>query len=258
MTFNRLKQILDYGWRHAGEICASDDNAHCRLSLFFDILSCYRKYHIWSNQYLKERFWQLTPQQRDEIGARYRSMNDAKEAWVKDFYDNREFLAKWSKYEIEASASKREKRNKAYAERYGFGEGTTVEYSVDISRQHYLNGTISVGRNVLIAKNVFVDYSGSVVIKDNVQITNGVVIESHRHPWHSDHRLSRTENATSPTEIVIEEGAVVGSRAIILPSCHYIGKHARVGAGAVVTHDVPDYAIVGGSPAKVIRIMEHD
>lgn len=50
---------------------------------------------------------------------------------------------------------------------------------------------------------------------------------------------------------------IIGSRAIILASCHYIGKHARVGAGAVVTHDVPDYAVVAGVPAKVIRMMEH-
>lgn len=38
-------------------------------------------------------------------------------------------------------------------------------------------------------------------------------------------------------------------------SCHYIGKHARVGASSVVTNDVPDYAVVGGYPAKVIRIQ---
>lgn len=258
MTINRLRQILDYGWRHAGEISASGDSPYCRLSVFFDILSCYRKYHVWSNQYLEERFWQLTSEQRDEVGNRYRTLNDAKEAWVKDFYDNRKFLAKWSKYEIEASALTREKRNKAYAERYGFGKGTTVEYNVDISRQHHLNGTISVGNNVLLAKNVFIDYTGSVIIKDNVQLTNGVIIESHHHPWHSDYRLNRMDNGTVPTEILIEQGAVVGSRAVILSSCHYIGKHARVGAGAVVTHDVPDYAIVGGVPAKVIRIMEHD
>ena len=60
------------------------------------------------------------------------------------------------------------------------------------------------------------------------------------------------------TSLTIEEGAVIGSRAIILATCHYIGKYARIGAGAVVTKDVPDYAIAVGIPAKVVRIQEHD
>lgn len=55
-------------------------------------------------------------------------------------------------------------------------------------------------------------------------------------------------------KLLIEEGAVIGSKAIILNSCNYIGKYARVGAGAVVTKDVPDYATAVGVPAKVIRI----
>lgn len=54
---------------------------------------------------------------------------------------------------------------------------------------------------------------------------------------------------------MIEEGAVIGSRAIILNSCNYIGKNARVGAGAVVTKDVPDNAIVVGVPAHIVKIM---
>ena len=41
-----------------------------------------------------------------------------------------------------------------------------------------------------------------------------------------------------------------------LPGCARIGAHSIIGAGAVVTHDVPDYAIVGGNPAKVIRMRK--
>ena len=93
-----------------------------------------------------------------------------------------------------------------------------------------------------------------MTIKDNVQITYGAIIQSHYHPWHSDWKK---EHNTVQTSIVIEEGAVIGSKAIVMASCHYIGKHARVGAGSVVTHDVPDYAVVFGSPAKIIRIQEH-
>ena len=107
-----------------------------------------------------------------------------------------------------------------------------------------------------MAKHVFIDYSGTVTIKDNVQLTNGVVIETHTHAFHSDYRQPRS--IITPNELIIEEGAVVGTRAIILSTCHYIGRHARIGAGAVVTHDIPDYAVAVGVPARVIRIAEHN
>ena len=50
--------------------------------------------------------------------------------------------------------------------------------------------------------------------------------------------------------------AVLEPRAIILPGCKHIGAHSILCAGAVVTKDVPDYAIVGGNPAKVIRMRK--
>ena len=146
------------------------------------------------------------------------------------------------------------KRNEAYASQYNMGTDCTVQRDVELCREHFLNGTIEIGNNVLLAKHVFIDYSGKVIIKDNVKLMNGVVIESHFHTWHSDYHEKRD---AKPTSIVIEEGAAIGSRAIILASCHYVGKNAQVGAGAVVTHDVPDYAVVAGVPAKVIRILEH-
>ena len=54
----------------------------------------------------------------------------------------------------------------------------------------------------------------------------------------------------------IMEDVWIGARAIVLPGCKRIGAHSIIGAGAVVTHDVPDYAIVGGNPAKVIRMRK--
>ena len=102
-----------------------------------------------------------------------------------------------------------------------------------------------------MAKNVFIDYSGEVIIKDNVRLTNGVIIESHHHQIHSDPNTPK--DIVIPTKLIIEEGAVIGSRAIILSSCHYIGKNSRIGAGAVVTKDIPDNVVAVGSPAKIIK-----
>ncbi len=250
--FYRLKQVAKYGWHHAGHISREAFEGKKRLPLFFDIFRCYRKYGMWSNQYLKEKFWELGNKQREAVGDRYHENNKKREAWVKDFYENRKFLAKWSKYEIEASAKKREKRNVAYSRQYSMGEGCVVEYGVEFSRQHHLPGGLLIGKHITFAKNVFIDYSGEVIIEDNVKFGAGVAIESHHRDLEA---FKQGKDVNVPTTLHICENAYVGTHAIILDSCNYIGKNARIGAGAVVTKDVPDYAVVVGVPAKVIKFV---
>lgn len=53
--------------------------------------------------------------------------------------------------------------------------------------------------------------------------------------------------------LVIEDDVWIGHNAVILPGCKYIGRGAAIGAGAIVTRDVPAYTIVAGNPAKPIR-----
>ncbi len=67
------------------------------------------------------------------------------------------------------------------------------------------------------------------------------------------HAVEGVVEQTKP--VIIEDNVWIGCRAIILKGVH-IGKNAVVGAGAIVTKDVPEYAIVGGNPAKVIRMRE--
>lgn len=253
---NRLTQVLKFGWQHSGEIAVKhNESAFVRMRIFVDIIHCFYKYKMWSNQYLKEDFWYLDGENRRKIGQKYLEAGKNRDEWQKDFRKTRKFLIKYSNIKYE-KANLREKRNRAYTKHYNAGSGLMVEYDVNINRQHYLDGSIKIGNNVLLAKNVFIDYSGKIEIKDNVRLTNGVIIETHYHPFHSDWKESRSKVCS--TELVIEDGAVVGSRAIIMPTCHYIGKNARVGAGAVVTHDVPDFSIVVGVPAKVVRMMDSE
>lgn len=251
MDIRRFFQVSHFAWAQSKGISKDEGiGLYSRVRIYIDMIYCFLKYRMWTNQYIKEQFWARNNEDRERIGADYFEKGKVRDAWQKDFRENRRFMIKYANIKYE-KASLREKRNKAYTKRYNAGKDLFVEYGVNISRQHYLDGSISIGDNVLLAKNVFIDYSGDIVIKDNVQLTNGVIVETHHHAFHSDPKASRS--IITPTSLLIEEGAVVGSRAIILSSCHYIGKNARVGAGAVVTKDVPDNTIVAGVPAKVIK-----
>lgn len=253
MSLSRFRQVLYYGWKHSGQIAT--DSRKNRIILFLDILYCFVQYKMWSNQYLKERFWDLSSDKRKSVGKGYRAKGIKRDEWQRDFQQTRKFLIRYSSIKYEA-VGKRDIRRKAYTHRFNAGKGLRVEYDVNLSRQHYLNGSISMGDNVLLAKHVFIDYSGNVSIGNDVEITNGVIIETHFHPHHSDYN-EPTDKVTA-TELRIDDGVLIGSRAIIMPSCHHIGRYARIGAGAVVTKDVPDYAVVVGIPAKIIRYQNRE
>lgn len=255
LLLKRQKQLLQYGWLHSGIIMTECAKGFVyRVQVFFDIISCYYKYQMWSNQYLSEKFYLLNKEDRVAIGNRYKERGIIRDNWQKDFVENRKFLLKYTSRKYEGTIL-REKRALAYKKRYNMGDGCVIEYNVELSRQHYLDGTIKIGKNVLLAKNVFIDYTGHVVIEDNVKLTNRVIIESH---YRDLEAYEQGKDVNIQTTIYICEGAYIGSRAIILSSCHYIGKHARIGAGAVVTKDVPDYALVAGVPAKIIKMLNED
>lgn len=180
--------------------------------------------------------------------------NKRHDDWWVDYYGNRKWLNKWMKYEWETTPEKMRLRARAYQEHFKTGDNLIVQYNVDMCREHCLDGTLKIGNDVLLAKNVFIDYSGEVIIKDHVKIGAGVSIESH----HRDiDAYNKGEDVNIPTKLVIEEGAYIGTHSTILDSCNYIGKHARIGAGAVVVKDIPDYAVAVGVPAKVVKIVEH-
>ena len=83
------------------------------------------------------------------------------------------------------------------------------------------------------------------MIGNHVDIASSVMI------YNSEHDLEKADFSARTEPVKIEDYVFIGPRAIILPGVK-IGKGAVVAAGAVVTEDVPDFAIVGGVPAKVI------
>lgn len=109
-----------------------------------------------------------------------------------------------------------------------------------------------VGARCKISSHTFI--CEGVTIEDDVFVGHGVMFINDRYPRATiDGRLqTETDWQVIPTRV--KQGASIGSGAIIMCGVT-IGQRAMVGAGAVVTHDVPDEAIVIGVPARVIGDM---
>lgn len=74
------------------------------------------------------------------------------------------------------------------------------------------------------------------------------------HPYFYNTSLGISDAETMPPrELQISDDVWIGANAVLLPGCGRIGRGAVVGAGAVVTRDVPDYAVAAGNPARIIR-----
>lgn len=133
---------------------------------------------------------------------------------------------------------------------FRIGKGARIGSHVHLTRQHHMvNGSLEVGKNVTLANQCDIDFSGTVSIADNATISAGVTIISHTHSLMA---MADGNHDATAGSVHIGYGVWIGTKAIILPNVN-IGKYAVVGAGAVVTHDVPEYAVVAGNPARKIK-----
>lgn len=126
----------------------------------------------------------------------------------------------------------------------GIGENSTI--STPLSGVSFEN--VKIGNNVYINSNCLMMARGGITIEDDVMLAANVQLLSNNHDEYDRQVLICDE-------ITIKKGAWIGAGVSILPGVT-IGKYAIVGAGAIVTKDVPDYAVVVGIPAKVIKTLD--
>lgn len=95
---------------------------------------------------------------------------------------------------------------------------------------------------------------GPVSIGNNVNLAQGIVVTALNHNF-SDCTKYIDEQGISTKAVTINNDVWIGANATILPGVT-IGKHSVIAAGSVVTKDVPEYTVVGGIPAKIIKTLK--
>lgn len=116
---------------------------------------------------------------------------------------------------------------------------------------------IKIGDNVVIRPNsvLIATQNGEINIEKNVLIGMGVHIYVSNHKF-EDVTIPIYYQGHSPAKsVLVKEGSWIGANSVILPGVT-IGRNSVVGAGSIVTKDVPDFTLVAGNPAKMIRILK--
>lgn len=138
----------------------------------------------------------------------------------------------------------------AFVNLYGctIGDGSKVGTFVEIQKN------VVIGRNVKVSSHTFI--CEGVQIQDNVFIGHNVSFINDKYPRSANADGSlQTEADWQVVPTLVKKGASIGTSVTILCGVT-IGENAIVGAGSVVTKDVPDNAVVAGNPARILRKLE--
>ena len=138
------------------------------------------------------------------------------------------------------------------------GDGTKIWHFSHIMKNSIIGNNCNIGQNVVISPNVIL--GNNVKVQNNVSIYTGVICEDDVFLGPSmvftnvinprSHVIRRDEYMKT----MVKKGASIGANSTIICG-NSIGKYAFIGAGAVITKEVPDYALMVGNPAKNIGWM---
>lgn len=121
------------------------------------------------------------------------------------------------------------------------GKGSTIHTKA----RFYDPRNIFIGEDTIVGEGAVLDGRDKLTIGNHVDIASEVMI------YNSQHDVNQENFFATNAPVTIEDYVFIGPRVIILAGVT-VGKGAIIGAGAVVTKDVPPYAMVGGVPAKII------
>ena len=127
-------------------------------------------------------------------------------------------------------------------------------YGCDIGDETRIGAFVEIQKNAIVGRRCKVSSHAfvceGVTIEDEVFVGHGVMFMNDRYPRATTGGRLQTEADWKVLPIRVRRGASIGTGAVIMCGVT-IGERAMVGAGAVVTHDVPDDAVVAGVPARL-------
>lgn len=139
------------------------------------------------------------------------------------------------------------------------GDGFRIE-AVEQHLGHHYEPKIIIGKNFSAGNYVHIGAMNRVEIGDDVLLGSKIYITDHQHGSTSYEEMSlapETRELTSKGPVIIGDKVWIGDNAVIMDGVT-IGHNAVVAAGAIVTTDVPAYAVVGGVPARVLKQVGKD
>ena len=245
---NNLLRVLFFGWNDSTTIASREDVRKSKISIFIDMIRCYRKYLLLSSQYAEYEFYKLKSGERAKLGNELKEKNYQRNKWEKVYYQNWCFLNKYSSPKWSTSLIKKVKRNREYTKRFGLGKGCSVQFGVKFICEHFSEGKLSIGNNVFFARDVDVDYTADLTIGDGTMVSEGVKLLTHNHAYLN----SEDDHGLILSPLTIQDHVFLGARVIVLPGVQEIGRGSLLSTGAVIRKRVPPYAIVSGNPSKVV------
>ena len=116
---------------------------------------------------------------------------------------------------------------------------------------------VSIGANVIIRPGSFLGAdpghaAGTITIEDEVLMSPGVIIYTTDHDFTDPTRLISAQGDRPALPVHIKKGSWIGVNSVLLPGVT-IGLNCVIGAGSIVTKDVPDFCVAVGNPARVVR-----
>ncbi len=138
------------------------------------------------------------------------------------------------------------------------GKGTKIWHFSHIMKDCIIGENCNIGQNVVVSPNVTL--GNNVKVQNNVSIYTGVICEDNVFLGPSMvftniiNPRSAIVRKEQFQETLVKEGATIGANATIVCG-HTIGRFSFIGAGSVVTHDVPDHSLMVGNPARHVGWM---
>jgi UDP-2-acetamido-3-amino-2,3-dideoxy-glucuronate N-acetyltransferase len=129
-------------------------------------------------------------------------------------------------------------------------------YGCSIGAETKIGPFVEIQRNVIIGNRCKISSHSfvceGVTMEDEVFVGHGVIFINDRYPRATANGKLQTQENWEVKPTRVKRGASIGSGALIMCDVT-IGENALIGAGAVVTHDVPDHSVVVGAPARMVR-----